>query len=217
MFIEIFSDFVCPWCYLGSLRLERALRQRPHVPVERAWRPFQLNPEVPIEGLDRTAYLTMKFGSRERARQMHAMVEDAAHADGVPIRLGQITRTPNTIAAHRLTIFAKREGAADQVAQRLFTAYFVDGLDIGSLEVLIGLAEEVGLDPGKARRYLNSRQGNGVLRSSEAVARRLDLHAVPCFIFDQRYALAGAQDPNSFLPLLDLAQAEAVDPILCSA
>lgn len=216
MLIEIFSDFVCPWCYLGVWRLERALAQRPLVNAQMVWRPFQLNPEVPPEGLERSVHLANKFGSRERARQMHALVEDAAKADGVPIRLGQITRTPNTILAHRLMIFATREGAADAVAKRLFSAYFVDGLDLGSLEVLVGLARDLGLDEGKTRRYLSSRQGHGALRSAEAFARRLDLHAVPCFLFDKQYALAGAQDPVSFLPLLDLAQAEVAEPALCS-
>lgn len=216
MQIDIFSDFVCPWCYLGSLRLERALAQRPQLEARRTWRPFQLNPDIPPEGVDRAAYLSSKFGSKERARQMHALVEDAANADGVTIKLSAITHTPNTVAAHRLMVLATRDKAADVVAKRLFTAYFVDCLDIGRIDVLISLAREVGLDTGKTHRYLTSRQGHSALKSAEAFARRLDLHAVPCFIFDQQYALAGAQDPASFLPLLDLAQVEAAEPALCS-
>jgi predicted DsbA family dithiol-disulfide isomerase len=205
MLLEIFSDLVCPWCYIGKHRLERALADRPHVPVERRWQPFELNPDMPMAGLDRTAYLAAKFGGVERARQIYSVIEETAARDGLPIALDRIRRTPNTFDAHRLVRFAERRGLADRLTSRLFQAYFVEGADIGDREVLAAAAAEIGLDGDEALCHLGDGADSAAVRASQSVARQLGIQAVPCFVFDRRYALSGAQEPVAFLPFLDLA------------
>lgn len=205
MLLEIFSDLVCPWCYIGRHRLERALAGRPHVVVERRWQPFELNPDLPAVGMDRMAYLSAKFGGVERARQIHSVIEETAARDGLPIALDRIRRTPNTFDAHRLVRLAEHKGLADQLTARLFRAYFVEGADIGDHEVLAAAAAEVGLERDEATRHLAEGAEADTVRGAQAVARQLGIQAVPCFVFDRRYALSGAQEPVAFLPFLDLA------------
>lgn len=205
MLIEIYSDVVCPWCYIGKARLDRALAERPRVPVDVRWMPFQLNPDMPPDGMDRDMYIAVKFGSRERARQMHGVVEQAAARDGVPLRLDLIRRTPNTVNAHRLIRFADQAGRAGDMVSALFSAYFQQGHDIGDVQMLATLAGTVGLDSDAALDYLDSDTDRAAIRNSDAQARQLGVQAVPCFIFDRRYALSGAQEYTAFFPMLDLA------------
>lgn len=206
MLIDVFADLVCPWCYIGANRLARALAERPGVRPERRWHPFLLNPDLPPGGIDRSLYLAIRFGSRERARQVLAVVEETARRDGLPLNLNRITRTPNTIDAHRLVLLAESIGQGESLVAALYTAYFVDGLDIGDREMLIDMASTLGLGAEACRAAL---AGDGAEDQSrfqaDVLSYQLDLHAVPCFIFDRRYVLAGAQEPVAFLPLLDLA------------
>jgi predicted DsbA family dithiol-disulfide isomerase len=180
MLVEIFSDLVCPWCYIGKRRLERALDERPGTILQKRWQPFELNPDLPAAGMDRMAYLAAKFGGLERARQIYGVIEETAARDGISLSFGRIRRTPNTLDAHRLVRFAMRGTTADRLVDLLFEAYFVEGLDIGDRDVLVAKAVEAG-------------------------ARQMGIQAVPCFVFNRRYALSGAQEPATFLPLLDLA------------
>ena len=212
MLVEIYSDLICPWCYIGKHRLDRALAQRPRLPLERRWQPYELNPDMPAHGIDRTSYLAAKFGGIERARQVYAVIEETAARDGLPIRLDRIRRTPSTLAAHRLVRFGSRFGLGDQLTELLFQAYFVENLDIGDREVLVAKAGQAGLDRDQAAEYLAGSGDVATIRATESVARQLGIQAVPCFIFNRRYALAGAQEPSAFLPLLDLA-AEEVTPL----
>lgn len=205
MLIEIYSDVVCPWCYIGKARLDRALAERPRVPVDVRWMPFQLNPDMPPDGMDRDMYIAVKFGSRDRARQMYSVVEQAAARDGVPLRLDLIRRTPNTVNAHRLIRFADQAGRAGDMVSTLFSAYFQQGKDIGDIKVLATLAGTVGLDGDAVLDYLDSDSDRAAIRNSDAQARQLGVQAVPCFIFDRRYALSGAQEYTAFFPMLDLA------------
>jgi predicted DsbA family dithiol-disulfide isomerase len=226
MLIDVFSDLVCPWCYIGNHRLSQALAERPRLRATRRWHPFLLNPDLPRRGIDRNLYLAIRFGSRERARQVQAVVEETARRDGLPLNLNRILRTPNTLNAHRLVALAAETDAAERPADRppepsaappadrltgaLFAAYFVDGLDIGDPEVLLALATAAGLDPDRARACLKSDGDKDLaLFQAETQSHQFDLHAVPCFIFDRRFVLAGAQEPAAFLPLLDLAVADA--------
>ncbi|MFV3130170.1 DsbA family oxidoreductase [Niveispirillum sp. KHB5.9] len=210
MLIEIYSDLICPWCFLGKVRLDRALAERPGVRVDIRWMPFQLNPDLPAEGMDRDLYFTAKFGGPERVRQMNAVVEQAASREGLFLRLDLIRRIPSTLQAHRLVRFAERWGKATDMAMALFRAYFQQGRDIGDIPILARIAAEQGLDPAAVLDHLEGQADMAAVRGSDAQARQLGVQAVPCYIFDRRYALAGAQEHTAFLPMLDLARDELV-------
>lgn len=210
MLIDVFADLVCPWCYIGNHRLSRALAERPRVKPERRWHPFQLNPDLPPGGIDRTLYLAIRFGSRERARQVLAVVEETARRDGLPLNMARVTRTPNTLDAHRMVLLAETVGLGERMMQTLYAAYFTEGLDIGDRDLVVELAAGLGLEREVCREALASDGAADQARfQAEILSYQLDLHAVPCFIFDRRYVLAGAQEPVAFLPLLDLAGDDA--------
>jgi len=205
MLIETFADLICPWCYIGKHRLMRALAERPRVRPEMRWQPFQLNPDMPRAGMERDAYLSAKFGGPERARQIYAVVEETAERDGLPLYLDRIRRTPNTLDAHRSIRIAARYGLGDALADALFRVYFADGLDIGDRDTLAATAAGIGFDAHEMKALLASDAESTAVQSADKLARQLGLQAVPCYIFDRRYALSGAQEPTSFLPLLDLS------------
>ncbi len=208
MLIEVFSDFVCPWCYIGTHRLRRALADRPERMFVRRWLPYELNPDLPPEGIERSLYTAIKFGGQYRAKQIYSVVEAAAAQEGLPLRIGRIARMPNTANAHRLVFWAERQDRADAVIWSLFTAYFGEGRDIGDIRVLCRIADDLGLDVDAARRFLESEAGFDRVRSAERMARQFDLNAVPFFLFNRRYTLSGAQDPRCFVPLFDVVEAE---------
>lgn len=210
MLIEIFADVVCPWCYIGRGRFARALARRPDVPVTVRWQPFQLNPTMPRGGMDRDSYLLSKFGSVERVRSLHLAVREAAEADGLPLDLDRIHRTPNTADAHRLIRIAEREGLGTEMADALTRAYFADGADIGERDTLSALAATVGLDAAAVDSLLASDVEIAAVRASDLLARQLGLHAVPCFVFDRRFVISGAQDPACFLAMLAIEPVTAV-------
>jgi len=205
MLIEVYADVVCPWCYIGRGRLRRALAERPEVRAEPLWRPFQLNPEMPPGGLDRGLYLAAKFGGPDRARQVYGAIAEAAARDGLPLALERIRRTPSTLDAHRLVLFAAARGRQEEMVDVLYRAYFVLGLDVGDRDVLAGCASAAGLDGDEAAAHLASDEDADAVRTSDLRARQLGIQAVPFHIFDRRYAVAGAQEPGAFSPLLDLA------------
>jgi predicted DsbA family dithiol-disulfide isomerase len=205
MRIDIVADFVCPWCFIGQRRLARAMAMRPKLTVQRTWRPFQLNPDLPLEGLPRELYLQLKFGGLRSAERIHAALATAGAREGIEFAFDRIRRTPNTLNAHRLVRLAAASGRADAVADALFREYFAAGLDIGDLDALAGIAAGAGLDERAARAHLAGGSGTLEVLAEEHRARRIGIDAVPCFIIDGDYALAGAQDPEMFLPLFDLA------------
>jgi predicted DsbA family dithiol-disulfide isomerase len=204
MLIEIFADLICPWCFIGWRRLRRAVAERPALSTQIRWRPFQLNPDMPPGGMDRQLYLHAKFGSRERARQIYGVVEETARRDGLALDLSRIRRTPNTFDAHRLIRWAEQGGEALTLVEGLFTAYFMEGADISDRETLVAVAAAAGYAPDAAAHLLESGGEAAEVRAADALARQMGLHAVPCFVFDRRYALSGAQEASSLLPLLDL-------------
>jgi predicted DsbA family dithiol-disulfide isomerase len=206
MFIEIYADLVCPWCYIGKRRMEQALEQRPGLSVDIRWMPFQLNPELPAGGMDRATYLVAKFGSIDRARQLSTMVEQAAVKEGLPMRLDLVRRNPKTANAQRLVRFAERYGRATEMTSALYHAYFAQGLDIGGPSVLLELTTTIGLPENEAADYLHSDSDTAAIRAGDQQARQLGVQAVPCFVFERRYALSGAQEPQAFLPFLDMAR-----------
>lgn len=211
MRIDIFSDVICPWCFIGKRRLERALALRPHDRVEIHWRAFQLNPDMPVQGMPRQTYVQTKFGGAERASQIYETIRENGRKEGLDFQFEKIGTTPNTVRAHRLIRFAADNDVSDALVERLFTAYFYDGLDIGELAVLADLAAEAGLDRETALTFLESNESVADVLAETRFAYENGINGVPCFIFDRRYALAGAQEPEAFFPLFELVQNEAAN------
>jgi predicted DsbA family dithiol-disulfide isomerase len=205
MQIDVVSDVICPWCFIGKRRLERALALRPELVTTRSWRAFQLNPDMPTEGIPREFYLSAKYGGSRSAAHIFAAVCAAGRSEGIDFAFERIRRTPNTLRAHRLIRLAALEGCTDDVVETLFRAYFLDGLDIGDIEVLAALAARAGLDEAEAHGYLSGEAGTREVRAEEHRARRLGIHAVPYFVLERGYAISGAQEPEMFLPLFDIA------------
>lgn len=205
--IDIVADLICPWCFIGQRRLVRAMAMRPKLRVARTWRPFQLNPDLPTEGLAREVYLQLKFGGGRSAVRIHAALAAAGAREGIDFGFDRIRRTPNTLNAHRLVRLAATAGCADAVVEALFRGYFEHGLDIGDRDALAAVAATAGLDENATRAHLAGGSGTAEVLAEEHRARRIGIDAVPCFIIAGDYALAGAQDPEMFLPLFDLAAA----------
>jgi len=209
MHIDIVSDVICPWCFIGKRRLERALKMRPEVGVSIGWRAFQLNPDMPREGMPRQEYLAAKFGGAGQARRIYTAVEQAGAGEGIDFAFDCIRRTPNTINAHRLIRFASGEGRGGDMVEALFRAYFLDGRDIGAVSELAAIAAEAGFDDAAAAAWLASDRGREAVIAEDRAARRAGIEGVPCFVVDGGYALSGAQEPEFFLPLFDIAQNRA--------
>ena len=205
MQIDLFSDPVCPWCYIGKKRLDVALAMRPDISPRVTWRTFRLNPGMPDEGMDRAAYLSAKFGGPDRAERIYASIATVGRDAGISFRFDRIKRTPSTTKAHRLLRYIQEAGLdASVLMDRLFAAYFLEGQDIGDTQVLIALAEEFQLPSEKLRAFLDSDSLRQDVESEDMQARRLGIEGVPCFILAGRYAIAGAQEPETFMPLFDL-------------
>jgi len=206
--LDIYSDTICPWCFIGKRRLERALAQRAPAGISLRWRAFQLNPGMPAEGMDRQTYLTAKFGQPERARRIYDAVYAAGQSEGLPFDFDRMRRTPNTLNSHRLLRLAWDEGCQSELAERLFQAYFIDARDIGDDGVLMDVAGSVGMDNVAVGDFLASDRFRTEIEQEDRSARRLGISGVPCFIFNQRYALSGAQEPEAFFQLFDLARVD---------
>lgn len=191
--LDIFSDPVCPWCLIGKANLDRALESRPDHPFQIEWHPFQLNPDMPPEGMDRAEFLEARFGSRDKVVALHVSVAEAAAAAGVEMNFDRIDRMPNTLNAHRLIHWAGLEGRQTAVASALFAAYFRDGCDIGDAAVLAVIAGECGMDTPLVARLLASDADRGDLAARDADARTKGVSAVPTFLVDRQFVLAGAQ------------------------
>jgi predicted DsbA family dithiol-disulfide isomerase len=194
--IDIVSDVVCPWCYIGKRRIEDALALVPDVPVEVHWRPFFLNPWVPREGISRDDYLTTKFGSVEAYKSIAGRVVDAAREEGLVYRPDQVKRQPNTTDCHRLIHWAEAAGKAGEMKQRLMELYFRDGGDLTDTEVLVQAAADCGLDAADVRRRLATDEDVALVSGNAQEAADKGISGVPTYVFAQIYAVSGAQDPN---------------------
>jgi len=203
--IDIISDTVCPWCFIGKRRLESAMRQRPDYGYQIGWRPFQLNPELAAGGLERKRYLALKFGGRERALQIYSRVEAAGREERIDFNFDAIRSQPNTFDSHRLILWAARAGVQEQVVETLFRRYFLEGVDIGDRKVLAQVAAVCGMDGDEIQRLLADGVDRERVREEELVARRMGVNGVPCFIIDRKYAVSGAQDPSALVKVFDLA------------
>jgi len=209
--IDVISDVVCPWCYIGQRRLAEALAQLPddddarRAPVR--WHPFQLNPDLPAQGVSRKAYLENKFGGPDRAAQVYARVVAAGATAGIPFEFERIERQPNTRDAHRLIAWAQAQGDASALVERIFRAYFIEGRLIGDHGVLAAIAAEAGFDVAAAQAMLDSDEGAEAVTLMDNRARQIGVQGVPFFIFNQHIAVSGAQDPAVLLDAIAQARA----------
>jgi predicted DsbA family dithiol-disulfide isomerase len=204
--IDIFSDVVCPWCFIGKRRLEKALGMRPEIAPQIRWRAYQLNPDMPAEGMPTEEFFTAKFGGAERIDERRAAVIEAGRSAGIEFAFERIGREPNTRDAHRLIRHAADRGKAGPLVEALFQAHFMKGRDIGDRATLAAIAGDNGLDAAEARAFLDTERGAEAVLAEEEQAQRLGISAVPCYIFELQYAVAGAQEPEFFLPIFDLVQ-----------
>lgn len=203
MQIDIISDTICPWCYIGKRRLDRALAARPNVNFETHWRAFQLDPAVPPEGIDRAEYFAARFG--DAAPPKLEAVIDAGRAEGIAFAFDRIARVPNTLDSHRLIRWSADAGAGtqDTVVDLIFHRYFEDAADIGDCAVLVDIAQAAGMDAGRVAELLASDIDMDKVQEEDALARNMGVGGVPCFLVNRKYALMGAQDPERFLDLFD--------------
>lgn len=200
--LDILSDPICPWCYIGKTHLDRALAQAPDHPFVIEWHPFQLNPEMPQGGMDRRAYLEGKFGGKEAAAKAYAPVLEQASAAGLTINFEGMERTPNTLDAHRLIHWAGIEHKQIAAVDALFQAYFVEARDIGSHEVLADIADGVGMDASVVLRLLSSDSDREEIRKRDAHSRQMGVNSVPTFIVAGKHAVPGAQPPELWLKVI---------------
>lgn len=194
--LDILSDPICPWCYIGKTYLDQALAEHPDHPFVIEWHPFQLNPDMPAGGMDRRAYLEGKFGGKEAAVRAYAPVVEHAKAAGLTINFEDMKRTPNTIDAHRLIHWAGIEGRQIAAVSSLFDAYFVQARDIGDPEVLADIADGIGLDAAVISKLLQSDADIEEIRARDAHSRQMGVNSVPTFIVASKHAVPGAQPPE---------------------
>ena len=215
--IDVVSDVVCPWCFIGKRRLEKAVALRPDLPVEVVWRPYFLNDWIPREGITREQYLTTKFGSVERYAAIAQRVAAAAEADGLTYALDKISRQPNTLDCHRLILWARNTGNAARMKQRIMELYFTEGADLTDREVLVQAAVDCGMAGDLTRDLLASDADVERIEAEAQQAKEAGIDGVPCFIFGGMLAVSGAQDPAYLANVMDRAVEELNKRVLASA
>jgi predicted DsbA family dithiol-disulfide isomerase len=203
--IELIADLACPWCYLGLARLERARALRPALEVRLRWWPFLLNPQLPPDGMDRQTYLRTKFGGEAVARGIYERIRAAGREDGVEFAFERMTRTPNTLLAQRLILWADEQGRGEALIRALFEALFGRGGDIGRAADLIEIAGAVGLERTAVAGFLAGDRQRAAVLDRHREAERLGIRGVPVFVVDRDQVIAGAQPPEVLAGLLDLA------------
>ena len=210
--MDVFSDPICPWCYIGKARLDAAIAETGRNPFRLNWRMFRLNPDMPAEGMDRQAYLEAKFGGAEGAAEVYGRIAREAAASGLDLAFDRIRRTPQTLDAHRLIRWARAEGVETPVAEQLFRRYFERGEDIGDRAVLRDIAATAGLEDDVVARLLEGDAERAELETEEEQARAMGISGVPCFVIAGRHVVQGAQDSATWARIieeLDAARAEA--------
>ncbi|MCO4842735.1 MAG: DsbA family oxidoreductase [Yoonia sp.] len=206
--LDIISDPICPWCYIGKTNLDKALLQFPDHPFLIEWHPFQLNPDMPAAGMDRRTYLETKFGGKEGAIKAYAPVVENAERVGAVINFDAMKVTPNTIDAHRLIHWAGIEERQSFVVDLLFKAYFVDGRDIGDREVLADIADAAEMDAAMVTRLLATDEDTQTLRDRDAHSRKMGVNSVPTFIVANQHAVPGAQPTETWVQIITDIQAQ---------
>lgn len=198
--VDIFSDAICPWCYVGKKRLEKAMAiLSPDHAFEVRWHPFQLNPQTPAAGVNREEYLAQKFGGRDRLREMDARMKEVGRGEGIEFNQEKILKTPNTLNTHRLIWWAAQAAKQDALVENLFRAYFTEGRDLGDRAVLAAVAGESGLNAGEASAFLAGEEGRADVLKEEEEIKRVGVRGVPFFILNGRAFLEGAEPPEAFV------------------
>jgi predicted DsbA family dithiol-disulfide isomerase len=204
MQIDVISDTVCPWCFIGKRRLTRAMAMRGDVGFDVRWRPFRLDPTIPKDGLDRQAYLKAKFGEGGLVEAHRLLTEEGAK-EGIVFAFDAIKRAPNTLDSHRLIRWAETAGVQDEVVERLFIAYFENGEDIGDIRVLSDIADLCGMDGVDIAKMLESDTDTALVEREETLAREMGVTGVPAIIFGGRIAVSGAREPEILAAAIDKA------------
>lgn len=207
MRIDVIFDSVCPWCYIGKRRLEKALALRPGLDPDITWRPFLLNPEMPPDGIERTLYLVRKFGSEARVRRVYGAIAEAGLSEEIDFAFDSIRQTPNSVDSHRLVRFAGAR--AGDAVEALFQAYFLRGENIGERDVLVDIGTGIGLDERTFRAYLESDADIDDVLAENARAHRLGITGVPAYVIDGEMVISGAQDPAILARVMDVARTGA--------
>ena len=209
--LDIFSDPVCPWCLIGKAHLDRALEANPAHPFEIAWQPFQLNPDMPAEGVEKRPYLAKRLGGEAKLDAIHDRLREIAKAAGVAMDPDKPEMLPNTMNAHRMIHWAGIEGKQAAMVSALFRAYWRDGRDIGDVEELCDIAEEIGMDPKAVARLLATDADLDDLRARDVDARKKGVTAVPTFLIAQQYVVSGAQPPEVWAQVIEELVAKATE------
>ncbi|KUJ81968.1 DsbA family oxidoreductase [Ruegeria profundi] len=210
--LDIMSDPICPWCYIGKTHLDKALAAIPDHPFVIEWHPFQLNPDMPDEGMDRREYLERKFGGKEGAVRAYAPVVEHAEKAGLSIDFEGMKRTPNTLDAHRLIHWAGIEGKQGAVVDALFDAYFVQARDISDHEVLADIADGVGMDAAVVLKLLDSSADRDDIRARDTHSRQMGVNSVPTFIVASQHAVPGAQPPEMWEKVIGEIMSQLEEP-----
>jgi len=210
LIIDVHADIACPWCYIGHQRLEQALEARPEIDVVLRWRPFQLQPGMPSEGRPWREFAQEKFGSWEKAETMFEHVRDTGSDDGLVFNFDAMEVAPNTADAHRLVLWAEGQSAGVEMSERLYAAYFAEGANVSDRDVLAGCAADAGLDPDAARSMLQGEDWKQEVVRAQDLARQRGVTGVPFHVFDEQYAVSGAQPVEAFTRTLDAATGREV-------
>lgn len=210
MKVDIIIDTICPWCYVGKLRFNRALQLSPQMNVQVGWRACLLDSDLPEGGMERDHYAHQKFGSVERARQAYDEIQEVANIEGIDLDFNRITRVPNSLNSHRLIRYATDPERQTKLINALFDAHFVHGRDIGDLPTLADIAQEAGFDRGAALTFLESDRDRATILADDASARRLGFNGVPSFFVNRKYAISGAQAPEVIAKVFELANRDEI-------
>jgi predicted DsbA family dithiol-disulfide isomerase len=203
MKIDVISDTICPWCFIGKRRLDRAIAARPDLDIKVYWRPFRLDPSLPREGVDRKSYLRAKFGDTPKSRLMAAALRDAGEREGIVFNFDAIQKTPNSLDSHRLIRWASSTGQQSAIVEKLFLAYFAQGRDIGDRKTLADIAGECGMDTELVQGLLDSDADLDRVASEDSLARKIGIEGVPTFFFAGNYLLSGAEETQTLVQIID--------------
>jgi len=212
MQIDVISDTVCPWCFIGKRRLMRAMASRPNIVFDVKWRPYRLDPTVPAGGMDRQAYMRAKFGDDPmKVVEMHKLIAAEGAKDGIEFDFAAIQRRPDTLDSHRLIRWAEANGVQDEVVERLFVAYFENGEDIGDIRVLADIADLCGMDGVEVAEMLEGDTDRGLVEREDGIAHEMGVTGVPAMIFGGKLAVSGARDPEMLAVVIDRVAAMSAE------
>jgi predicted DsbA family dithiol-disulfide isomerase len=212
MQIDVISDTVCPWCFIGKRRLARAMALRPRIEFAVKWRPFRLDPNIARGGMARAAYMQAKFGGDAQIAKMDAIIAAEGAKEGIEFDFPAIARRPDTLDSHRLVRWAENAGVQDEIVERLFIAYFENGEDIGDIRILSDIADFCGMDGAEVAQLLESDTDIALVEREDALAREIGVTGVPAFIFGGRIAVSGAREPDMLAEAIDKALEVAAAP-----